>query len=183
MASRSGTPQRARRRRRYSVTGIVGLTMLAGQCAPQQCAPTPAPAPAPAAAPAAPAAAPVQQVVDLTNAARARAGLSAVRVDQRLVNAAQAHSADQAARDALSHAGGDGSDLASRVARQGYAYGTVAENVAAGYRDAASVVDGWMGSAGHQANILNGSVTHVGVGVAYAADGTAYWTQVLAAPG
>ena len=51
-----------------------------------------------------------------------------------------------------------------------------------GYPDAASVMDGWMNSPGHRANILSGNVTEIGVGLAYAADGTPYWTMVLAVP-
>lgn len=126
---------------------------------------------------------PVQHIVDLTNAERARAGLGAVHVDQRLMNAAHGHSADQAARSSMSHTGADGSNVAGRVGRQGYAFRWVAENVAWGYGDAAAVVAGWMGSSGHRANILSGSATHVGVGLAYAANGTPYWTQVFASPG
>ena len=41
---------------------------------------------------------------------------------------------------------------------------------------------GWMDSPGHRANVLSANVTHIGVGLAHAADGTPYWTQVFAAP-
>src|SRR5215216_4137644 len=82
--------------RNYSITGIAGLTLLAGQCAPQQCAPAPPSATAPAA---------VQQVDDLTNQRRAERGLPALAVNQALMNAAQGHSADQAARDWMGHQG------------------------------------------------------------------------------
>ena len=51
-----------------------------------------------------------------------------------------------------------------------------------GYPDAASVMDGWMNSPGHRANILSGNVTQIGVGLAYAADGSPYWTMVFARP-
>ena len=169
----TGVRRGGRRWRSYSVTGVLGLTMLAGQCAPQQCAPAPAPAPAPSV---------VQQVVDLANAERARAGLPGLSVDQRLTSAAQAHSADQAARDTMSHTGSDGSNAGARISAQGYAWRAWAENVAMGYPDGASVTTAWMSSPGHRANILSASVTQIGVGLAYAADGSPYWTQVFAAP-
>jgi uncharacterized protein YkwD len=167
-------PRHRRRWTTYSISGIAGLTLLAGQCAPQQCAPAPPPAAAPSPA--------LQQVVDLTNAERARAGLPALSIDQRLMNAAHAHSADQAARDKMTHTGSDGSDAGDRIARQGYSFRAWAENVAMGYPDAASVMEGWMGSDGHRANVLSVHVTQIGVGLVYAADGTPYWTQVFAAP-
>ena len=147
-------------------------------CWPGSARPRSAPAPAPA-----PAASTIQQVVDLTNVERAKAGLPALSIDQRLTNAAQAHSADQAARDYMSHTGSDGSNAGTRIGRQGYAWRAWAENVAMGYPDGASVTTGWMNSAGHRANILSASVTQIGVGLAYAADGSPYWTQVFAAPG
>ena len=50
-----------------------------------------------------------------------------------------------------------------------------------GYPDAASVMDGWMNSPGHRANILSANVTQIGVGLAYAADGSPYWTMDFAA--
>ena len=166
--------RRPRRWRSYSITGIAGLTLLAGQCAPaQQCAPSP-PAVAPAGA--------LQQVVDITNAERGKVGLPALVVDQRLMNAAQGHSADQAALDRMSHTGSDGSDAGVRIRRQGYDWRAWGENVAAGYPDAPSVMRAWMASAGHRANIQSGAFTQIGVGLAYAADGSAYWTQVFAAP-
>lgn len=173
---RSHAPRR--RWRTYSVTGVIGLTALAGQCAPQQCAPAPpAQAPAPGA---------VQQVLDITNQRRAENGLPALGLNQALVNAAQAHSADQAARNTMTHSGSDGTNAAQRIARQGYGWSAWAENVAAGYADATSVMNGWMNSRGHRENILDVrgyGFSEIGIGLAYAADGTPYWTQVFARPG
>ncbi|MET0326965.1 MAG: CAP domain-containing protein, partial [Ilumatobacteraceae bacterium] len=148
----------------FGVTAVVAL----GSCGPAalQCAPAPA-APASIAAPSSA----VQQVVDLTNARRADNGLGPLTLSAALTNAAQAHSADQAATNTMSHAGSDGSNLADRLARAGYRATTWAENVAAGYPDATAVMSGWMNSPGHRANILNGNFTQIGVGVAYSANG------------
>lgn len=164
-------------RRSTTTLGAFGVAaaLSLGQCAPQQCAPAPAPAPAPSGA--------VQQVVDITNARRAEHGLPALSHNAVLTNAAQAHSADQAAANTMGHAGTDGSNPGDRITRAGYRFSAWGENVAAGYGDGASVMDGWMNSAGHRANILSGNFTEIGIGLAHSANGTPYWTMELARPG
>jgi uncharacterized protein YkwD len=166
--------RRRRTIRAYSATGVVGLALLLGQCAPQQCAPPP-PVTAPAGV--------VQQIVDLTNQFRAEHGRAPLTLNQALVNAAQSHSNDQAARDVMTHTGSDGASAGQRISSQGYRWSAWGENVAAGYPDAVSVVAAWMNSSGHRDNILGVTFTEIGVGLAYAADGTPYWTQVFARPG
>lgn len=121
------------------------------------------------------------EVVLLTNAERAAAGRPALSVHPAAATAAMSHSADQAASQRMSHTGSDGSDAGTRLTRAGYVWRTWGENVAAGQRTAQQVVSAWMGSSGHRANILNGSFTTIGVGVATGADGRMYWTMVLAA--
>jgi uncharacterized protein YkwD len=69
--------------------------------------------------------------------------------------------------------------LGVRVRRAGYDWTMLGENVAAGYRTPASVVRGWMHSAGHRRNILNCRYRHIGVGYAVSDRGTPYWTQVF----
>jgi uncharacterized protein YkwD len=80
----------------------------------------------------------------------------------------------------MTHTGSNGSDAGDRIRAAGYQPSTWGENVAAGYTSASSVVAGWMGSSGHRANILNPAFTEIGVASATAADGTRYWTMVLA---
>jgi uncharacterized protein YkwD len=58
----------------------------------------------------------------------------------------------------------------------GISYRTAGENIAKGYRTAETVVNGWMNSPGHRANILNSTYTHIGVG--YVSKGN-YWTQMF----
>jgi len=154
----------------FGVTAVLGLGVAAAIL--PQCGPAPATAPTSAS----------QHVVDLTNARRAQYGLPALSVNGALTNAAQAHSADQAAVRRMSHAGTDGSDVSARLDRVGYAYSAWGENVAAGYGDAGGVMNGWMNSSGHRANILNGNYTQIGIGLAYSANGTPYWTMDLARP-
>lgn len=134
-----------------------------------------------------------RQVLALVNAARAEArrcggdGLPAappLAWDATLAHAAETHSRDMASRDDFSHASADGSQAAERVARLGYAWRTVGENIAAGHGSPAAVVDGWLASPGHCRNLMSDGFTQMGA--AYAVDrasrSTIYWTQVFARP-
>jgi uncharacterized protein YkwD len=116
------------------------------------------------------------QVITLTNNQRVANGCGALRTDSRLTAAARAHSADMVTNNMFSHTGTDGSDFVARETRAGYSAAS-AENIAWGYPTAQAVVDGWMNSPGHRANILNCGSVAVGVGVAKKADGTLYYTQ------
>jgi len=104
-----------------------------------------------------------QEVLDLTNAQRASHGCSALAVDTRLMTAARAHAADMVARDYFSHTSPDGSGPTERGNAAGYT-GGVGENIAVGYPSAQAVMDGWMNSEGHRANILNCSYEVIGIG-------------------
>ncbi|WP_255283767.1 CAP domain-containing protein [Saccharomonospora azurea] len=114
-----------------------------------------------------------REVVDLVNAERAEAGCSAVRVDQRLVAAAQDHSDDMAAGGYLSHTSRDGRSFSDRIEAAGYP-SPAAENIAMGMSSAEAVMEAWMSSDGHRRNILNCDITAIGVGLN--PDGW-YWTQ------
>ncbi|MFD7704679.1 CAP domain-containing protein [Streptomyces caelestis] len=119
------------------------------------------------------------EVIDLTNRERARAGLPPLSHDPRLTAAAQAHSADMAARDFHSHTAPDGGRPWDRAAAAGSALRTVGENIACGQRSAAEVVRGWMNSPGHRANILEAGFTRIGVGFAGGGRAGTYWTQLF----
>ncbi|MFY1598710.1 CAP domain-containing protein [Micromonospora sp. WMMD737] len=120
------------------------------------------------------------QVVALVNAERAKAGCGAVSIDDKLTTAAQRHSQDQADHRNMSHTGSDGSNVGTRLDRVGYSWRTYGENVAWNQKTPAAVMDAWMNSSGHRANILNCAFTEIGVGVANS--NGPYWTQVFAAP-
>ncbi|MCZ7420415.1 CAP domain-containing protein [Verrucosispora sp. WMMA2121] len=120
------------------------------------------------------------EVVKLVNAERAKAGCGALSIDDKLMTAAQRHSQDQADHRNMSHTGSDGSDPGDRIDRVDYAWRTYGENVAWNQRTPAAVMDAWMNSDGHRANILNCAFTEIGVGVARS--NGPYWTQVFAAP-
>jgi uncharacterized protein YkwD len=102
-----------------------------------------------------------------------------------LVTAAARHSQDMASSNIFSHTGSDNSTFAQRVTAAGYGWSLVAENIAAGYRTVQEVMDGWMSSDGHCANIMNPGLRDFGVAcVPGGASNTysTYWTMDLAAP-
>ncbi|MEU3171998.1 CAP domain-containing protein [Streptomyces sp. NPDC007000] len=113
--------------------------------------------------------------MSLTNAERSEAGCSPVTLDDRLNKAAQLHSEDMSANDYFSHTGQNGSSFVDRITAQGHP-SPGAENIARGQSSAASVMESWMNSEGHRANILNCSLKTMGVGVV-TSDWT--WTQVF----
>ncbi|WP_328685459.1 CAP domain-containing protein [Streptomyces sp. NBC_00343] len=121
------------------------------------------------------------EVVELTNAERARAGLRALAVDPLLAAAAQAHSTDMVARAFYAHTSPDGSQPWDRAAAAGSRRRTIGENIACGQRSAAEVVEGWMNSPGHRANILKPDFTHIGIGFAGGGQTGTYWTQLFGA--
>jgi uncharacterized protein YkwD len=113
-------------------------------------------------------------VLTLVNAERAKAGCSPLTENAKLTKAAQDHSQDMADHQNMSHTGSDGSSMADRLTRVGYAFRTAGENVAYGYSSPESVMDGWMNSPGHKANILNCAFKEIGIGLAQPGF---YWTQ------
>ncbi|MFJ9820893.1 CAP domain-containing protein [Streptomyces sp. NPDC101151] len=119
------------------------------------------------------------EVVALTNAERARAGLRPLAADPQLTRAAQAHCADMVARDFYAHTSPDGSQPWDRAAAAGSRRRTIGENIACGQRSPAEVVEGWMNSPGHRANILKPDFTHIGVGYAGGGRAGTYWAQLF----
>lgn len=107
-----------------------------------------------------------------------------LQASPELVNAALEHSRDMLTQNYFKHAGSDGSTPATRVTSAGYVWSSVAENIAAGMATPEQVVQGWLDSPGHCFNIMQATLTDMGV--AYASDPDSeygiYWTQVLAQP-
>jgi uncharacterized protein YkwD len=133
------------------------------------------------------------RVLELVNRARAeprRCGgqqfgaAPALRWSPKLEQVAAAHARDMAESGTVSHTGRDSSTPSQRVTRAGYHWSAVGENIAAGQRDAESVVKSWLGSAGHCANLMSPDYSEVGAAFATNAASAAgiYWAQVFAAP-
>ncbi|MFF5637871.1 sigma-70 family RNA polymerase sigma factor [Streptomyces sp. NPDC012825] len=121
-----------------------------------------------------------EQVIALVNAERAKEGCGSVTGNSLLARAAQGHSEDMAARDFFDHTNPDGAGPGERVTATGYGWSTYGENIAMGQQTAEQVMEAWMNSPGHRANILNCSFKELGVGL-HTGDGGPYWTQVFGA--
>jgi uncharacterized protein YkwD len=114
-------------------------------------------------------------VVDLINAQRLANGLGLVGLDDRLSTLADMHSTDMATTSGcFQHDSCDGTPWATRM-RSLYPSGGMGEIIAFGYPTAAAVVDGWMNSPGHKAQILTADYKALGVGLVSGASGK-YWT-------
>ncbi len=117
------------------------------------------------------------EVTRLVNVERTVTGCDPLTVDDRLGTAARKHSTDMAMNNYFSHTSRDGTDFATRITRERYTWSWVGENIAKGQRTPADVMNSWMDSPGHRANILNCGFRDIGVGVAADSDGTLLWTQ------
>jgi uncharacterized protein YkwD len=117
------------------------------------------------------------EVLDLTNAERAKAGCTALRGDDKLALAAREHSTDMGVNGYFDHNSQDGTSPWDRIRKAGYD-SPGAENIAAGQTTAAEVMAAWMNSPGHRANILNCQLKALGVGYYKGSKGYGtYWTQ------
>ena len=109
----------------------------------------------------------------------------AVGWNAQLTQAADGHSQDMAAQNYFDHTSRDGRTFSQRIDATGYAWSTVGENIAAGYPSVDAVMDGWIQSAGHCANLMNANFTEIGVACVPGTSSTAYnnyWTMDLARP-
>ncbi|WP_405563372.1 CAP domain-containing protein [Streptomyces sp. NBC_01180] len=114
-------------------------------------------------------------VLSLVNQQRAQAGCRPVRADMSLASLAGAFSAEMASRSFFDHTDPDGATPWDRADKAGVK-GLGGENIARGQADAAAVMDSWMHSPGHRANILNCHFKTLGVGVHFGTGGP-WWTQ------
>ena len=115
-----------------------------------------------------------QQVVDLTNAEREKHGLAPFQIDETLSKVARVKSQDMADNNYFSHQSPTYGSPFEMMQQFGVTYRAAGENIAKGQRSPEQVVNAWMNSEGHRANILNANFTHIGVG--HVANGN-YWTQ------
>lgn len=111
------------------------------------------------------------------------AATAPLRWSKQLAVASAAHSTDMAAQDYFSHTSADGRSMSDRVNATGYSWASLGENIAAGYSSIDSVVDGWMRSDGHCANIMNPAFDEMALACVIGDAGSRYgqyWTQNLA---
>lgn len=105
------------------------------------------------------------EVMSLTNQQRANNGLGALAYNAQLEQAARSKAQDMFAQNYWSHYNPQGNGPAYFISAAGYSYSTAGENLAKDFNTSSGVVTAWMNSAGHRANILNGSFVHTGVAV------------------
>lgn len=116
-------------------------------------------------------------VVKLVNQERAKAGLKSLSVNQAAAAAANVRARE--IEGAFSHTRPNGSSFSTALKEQGASYRAAGENIAYGQRSAEQVMEGWMNSSGHRANILSAQYTAIGVGVYRSASGTLHWVQLF----
>lgn len=116
------------------------------------------------------------QVVKLVNEIRANYGLSPLTQNWQLSRVARYKSQDMADNNYFSHTSPTYGTPFQMMKQFGITYRSAGENIAQGYSTAQAVVNAWMNSPGHRANILNSSYTQIGVG--YVSDGH-HWTQMF----
>lgn len=106
-------------------------------------------------------------LISLTNSARADAHEEALVENPQLTSAAQAKADDMARKGYFSHVGPDGAEPWVWIVASGYDYAYAGENLAAHFYDSSDVVDAWLASPSHRANILKRKYTEIGIGVAH----------------
>jgi len=117
-----------------------------------------------------------QKVVELVNQTRKANGLKELTLNWQLARVARYKSQDMHDKKYFSHTSPTYGSPFTMMKNFGISYSTAGENIAMGYTTPQSVFDGWMGSSGHRANILNASYTQIGVG--FVEEGY-YWTQMF----
>lgn len=115
-----------------------------------------------------------QEVFELTNQERTKNGLKPLAIDYELSKVAREKSRDMAVNRYFDHTSPVYGSPFDMMRSYGIKYRAAGENIAKGQRTPAEVVNAWMNSPGHRANILNSSFTHIGVG--YVEQGN-HWTQ------
>ena len=103
-----------------------------------------------------------EQVVELVNQERTKAGLSAVTLDQNIASAALVRAKE--IETSFSHTRPNGSKFSTALTEQGVTFKGAGENIAWGQKSPEAVIQAWMNSEGHRANILNKNFTKIGVG-------------------
>lgn len=125
-----------------------------------------------------------QESIALVNQARTQAGLTRLTEDPVLGRVALAYSQRMANENFYGHVDPQGKQVSDRIAAAGYLAQMSAENIARGQPDPATVVEGWLNSPGHRANIMNPQLRAIGAGYAFTPTPpySHYWTHVFATP-
>ena len=119
-----------------------------------------------------------QGVLELVNAARAENGKSPLTLNDALCGVAQLRAEETV--KSFSHTRPNGTSCFTAIREAGISGGAMGENIAAGQSSPASVMNSWMNSEGHRANILSGDFTSIGIGYVNSGSGYGhYWVQMF----
>ena len=118
-----------------------------------------------------------RQVVELVNVERQKNDLAPLTLDPAISNVARIKSKDMSDNNYFAHQSPTYGSAADMLTQHGIKYSAWGENIAAGQRTPDEVVNAWMNSPGHRANILASHFTKIGVG--YVNNGRPYWTQMF----
>lgn len=118
-----------------------------------------------------------QEILQLVNQERSKQGLKALQLDSKLNQVATVKAKDMASNHYFSHDSPTYGTPFDMMHSFNVSYRSAGENIAAGQKTAQEVMNSWMNSAGHRANILNKNYTHLGVGYCLDSDSTPYWCQ------
>lgn len=122
-------------------------------------------------------------LLDSTNNRRTAAGVGRLTLNSKLNSAAQAKANDMVKDKYWAHVAPDGTQPWAFFDSAGYQYLSAGENLAYGFLTSNSTVTGWMNSPSHKANMLNGTFTDVGFGIAntdhYIYDGVDHGPQTI----
>lgn len=119
------------------------------------------------------------QVLNLVNAERKKAGLSELRLDVNVTAAANVRAKE--IKQNFSHTRPDGSSYSTALTEQGITYKRSGENIAWGQKTPEQVMNAWMNSEGHRANILNKNFQNIGIGYYQDKNGVNHWVQLFTA--
>lgn len=122
------------------------------------------------------------EVLTLVNQERAKVGAPALALHTGLQRAALLKSKDMADKNYFDHQSPTYGSPYDLLRSQGISFSAAGENIAAGHRTAESVMEGWMNSPGHRANILSSDFTHIGIGIYRGGSYGIYHTQLFIRP-
>ena len=120
-----------------------------------------------------------EAVLNLVNAERKKQGLNALTLSTKLTSIATTKAQDMAQNNYFSHTSPTYGSPFEMLQRFGVSYRTAGENIAAGQRTPEEVMQSWMNSSGHRANILNAKYTELGVGYYKGGSYGSYWVQLF----
>lgn len=122
------------------------------------------------------------EVIRLVNVERTKRGLAPLKTNWQLSRVARYKSQDMINKNYFSHTSPTYGSPFQMMESFGLRFSAAGENIAYGQRTPQEVMNAWMNSPGHRANILSASFTEIGVGAAKKSNGTLYWTQMFIKP-